>query len=118
MLYPPFIYFILAGIFGLLAFQAKAWPQAPHTSILLFASQLLIVLFVRDCLIYIRHRIFHLRPIWAFHSVQHSSEDVNWTSTVRFHPAENLIETSAEILLFLGCTVIGFDLRYSWPPVW
>jgi sterol desaturase/sphingolipid hydroxylase (fatty acid hydroxylase superfamily) len=108
MLYPPFIYFILSAIFGFLALRFEAPPQNPKILIPLFAGQLMIVLFLRDCLIYFRHRIFHLRPVWTFHSIHHSSEEVNWISAVRFHPAENVIETTAEILLFLGATLAGF----------
>src|SRR5262249_32893963 len=108
MLYPPFINFVLAVIFGLLALRPEATPPDPNISILLLVGQLLILLFVRDLLIYVRHRIFHMRPVWAFHSIHHSSDDVNWISAVRFHPAENLIETTLEILLFLCATVLGF----------
>jgi sterol desaturase/sphingolipid hydroxylase (fatty acid hydroxylase superfamily) len=109
MLYPPFIYFIISIFFGLLALHVDANPHNPRISPLLFARQLLILLFVRDCLIYIRHRVFHLRPVWAFHSIHHSSEEVNWLSAVRFHPAENIIEATGEILLFIACTILGFD---------
>jgi sterol desaturase/sphingolipid hydroxylase (fatty acid hydroxylase superfamily) len=109
MLYPPFIYFILAAIFGFLALRLHSAAHNPHISPLLFAVQLLGVLFVRDCLIYLRHRIFHLRPVWAFHSIHHSSEEVNWISAVRFHPAENIIESTGEILVFVGGLAIGFD---------
>jgi sterol desaturase/sphingolipid hydroxylase (fatty acid hydroxylase superfamily) len=109
MLYPPFIYFILSAIFAFIDLQLKDTSQNPRVSPLFFAAELLIVLFVRDCLIYLRHRIFHLRPVWAFHSIHHSSEEVNWISAVRFHPAENLIETTGEILLFLCCSIVGFD---------
>lgn len=109
MAYPPFIYFVLSIIFGFLALQTKSAAHSPHLSLLFFAAQFCSVLFVRDCLIYLRHRIFHLRPVWAFHSIHHSSEEVNWISAVRFHPAENMIEASGEILLFLGCDFLGFD---------
>ena len=109
MLYPPFIYFILSAIFGFLALQLKDASRDPGIDPLWFAAQLFVVLFVRDCLIYLRHRIFHLRPVWKFHSIHHSSEEVNWLSAVRFHPAENSIEATGEVLLFLGCTVLGFD---------
>jgi len=107
MFYPPFIYFVLGAFFGFLALQFEANPSNPHISIPLFAAEILILMFVRDCLIYFRHRIFHLRPVWAFHSIHHSSEDVNWISAARFHPAENMIEATTEVLLFLGATVIG-----------
>ena len=109
MLYPPFIYFIISAVFGFLALQSHAAPNNPHVSLFAFAAQMLAVLFVRDCLIYLRHRIFHTRPIWAFHSIHHSSEEVNWISAVRFHPAENSIEATGEILLFLGCRIIGVN---------
>lgn len=109
MLYPPFIYFILSALFAFLSVQAQATAHNPRISPLFFAAQLLIVLFVRDCLIYLRHRIFHLRPVWAFHSIHHSSEEVNWLSAVRFHPAENTIEATGEIALFLVCEMTGFD---------
>jgi len=109
MLYPPFIYFLISMIFGLMAMRLRAAPPDPSRSLLSLAVQLVFVLFVRDCLIYLRHRIFHLRPVWAFHSIHHSSEAVDWLSAVRFHPAENIIESTGEILLFLGCALMGFD---------
>lgn len=109
MLYPPFIYFILAIVFGWFALQVKGTPHDEQISPLRFAGQLLALLFARDCLIYLRHRIFHTRPVWAFHSIHHSSEEVNWLSAVRFHPAENIIESTGEILLFLGAMMLGFD---------
>ena len=109
MLYTPFIYFILAIIFGFLAVQLRGTPHDPQISPVWFGGQLLAVLFLRDCLIYVRHRIFHLRSIWAFHSIHHSSEEVNWLSTVRLHPVENITEATCEILLFLGCGIIGVD---------
>jgi sterol desaturase/sphingolipid hydroxylase (fatty acid hydroxylase superfamily) len=109
MLYPPFIYFILSAFFGFVSVHTQRTLHDPHLLLLSFAGQLLAVLFVRDCLIYLRHRIFHLRPVWAFHSIHHSSEEVNWISAVRFHPAENIIEATGEVLLFLGCDIIGVD---------
>jgi sterol desaturase/sphingolipid hydroxylase (fatty acid hydroxylase superfamily) len=109
MLYPPFIYFIIAAIFGFLALSVRDAAADPQISPLRFAGQLLALLFVRDCLIYLRHRVFHLRPVWAFHSIHHSSEEVNWLSAVRFHPAENVIEATGEILLFIGARAVGFD---------
>lgn len=109
MLYPPFIYFVLSILFGFLAWQVHGY-QNSEISWSLFVVQLVVVLFLRDGLIYLRHRIFHTRPVWAFHSIHHSSEEVNWLSAVRFHPAENMIESTGEILLFLGCEAVGVDL--------
>lgn len=109
MLYSPFIYFILSAIFGYLALVIRISPANPNISWTRFAAELAGVLLARDCLIYLRHRIFHLKLAWTFHSIHHSSEEVNWLSAVRFHPVENMIESVGEILLFLGAGVIGVD---------
>jgi len=109
MLYPPFIYFILSTLFALLSLRLYGTYHNPDLPPLGFVVELLMVLFVRDCLIYLRHRIFHTRFVWGFHSIHHSSEDVNWISAARFHPVENFIEATGEILLFIVCQVTGFD---------
>jgi len=108
-LYPPFIYFILSILFALISLRLYGTFHNPDLSWFVFAGQLLAVLVVRDCLIYLRHRIFHTRFIWAFHSIHHGSEDVDWTSAARFHPVESLLETAGEILLFIACQVIGVE---------
>ncbi len=108
VLYPPFILFIISAVFGLLAISRTVPPPGPET-LLSMAGQFLLLLFVRDAIIYLRHRIFHTRPIWAFHSIHHSSEEVDWLSAVRFHPVESMIETFIEILFFLGCSLSGFS---------
>ncbi|HEV2693235.1 MAG TPA: sterol desaturase family protein [Verrucomicrobiae bacterium] len=109
MLYPPFIYFILSALFAYLSLRFYGTFHNPELAWPVFAGELMAALFVRDCLIYLRHRIFHTRFVWAFHSIHHSSEEVSWISAARFHPAENLIEATGEILLFIGCQVIGVD---------
>jgi sterol desaturase/sphingolipid hydroxylase (fatty acid hydroxylase superfamily) len=109
MLYSPFIYFFIFTFFGLMSIRTQGTAHDPNISWFVFGIQLAILLVVRDGLIYLRHRIFHLRPIWAFHSIHRSSEEVTWTSAARFHPTESLIEATGEILLFLGCAIAGFD---------
>jgi sterol desaturase/sphingolipid hydroxylase (fatty acid hydroxylase superfamily) len=106
MFYAPFIYLILAAVFGILS---KGSRHDPNFTWVDFVMQFFIFLVVRDCLIYLRHRIFHTSPVWAFHSVHHSSEELNWLSAVRFHPAENLIEATGEILLFIVAARLGVD---------
>ncbi|HEX7652072.1 MAG TPA: sterol desaturase family protein, partial [Verrucomicrobiae bacterium] len=54
---------------------------------------------------------FHTRPVWAFHSVHHSSEEVNWLSAARFHPVENAVESLLEALIFLFLSQIGTDMQ-------
>lgn len=62
--------------------------------------QVLTLLLIRDICIYARHRAFHSRRLWPFHAVHHSSTEVNWLSTVRFHPGEALIEVSLNLVIF------------------
>lgn len=62
--------------------------------------QIAVLLIVRDLLIYARHRVFHGRRLWKFHAIHHSSEQVNWLSTVRFHPIEAMIEVGLNLSLF------------------
>jgi sterol desaturase/sphingolipid hydroxylase (fatty acid hydroxylase superfamily) len=109
MLYPPFLYFLIAAFFADQALHVNAAPHNPQLALRYFALQVLAVLFARDCLIYLRHRIFHLPKVWAYHSIHHSSEEVNWLSAVRFHPAENIIESAGEIVLFIVAAAIGVD---------
>jgi sterol desaturase/sphingolipid hydroxylase (fatty acid hydroxylase superfamily) len=51
-----------------------------------------------DFMMYWLHRAFHRAPLWKYHAVHHSSEDVDWISAARFHP----------INLFLGS--VGTDV--------
>lgn len=99
-LYPPFLDLVFAGVFGYIALQGRDNAHNPQVSAGAFVGELLALLLVRDIVVYVRHRIFHEPMAWAFHSIHHSSEEVNWLSAVRFHPVENLIETLAETLLF------------------
>lgn len=100
-LYPPFVNLVFAGVFGYIALQGRGKAHNPQLAAGAFVGELLALLLARDILIYIRHRIFHIPVAWAFHSIHHSSEEVNWLSAVRFHPVEDLIETLAETFLFL-----------------
>lgn len=119
--YAPFLRHFLTLIFALFAIDS-AW-LSPHPSILreygVFV-QILVLLFARDLFIYLRHRIFHTRRLWRFHAIHHSSKEVNWLSTARFHPVESLIEATLDILLFLSLsperdaiiiasTIMGFN---------
>jgi sterol desaturase/sphingolipid hydroxylase (fatty acid hydroxylase superfamily) len=105
------------------------------TSHLPLFLQILLVLLIRDICIYIRHRLFHGRTLWKFHAVHHSSEEVTWLSTLRFHPGEALIEVSINLALFallapsheatvIIALILGFydyflhaDLRISYGPL-
>ena len=89
----------------------------------------LLVLF--DLLGYWCHRWFHRRTwLWKYHSVHHSSEELDWLSAVRVHPVNELLQRAVQVLplfalgyqpgLLGGFTVlftvlaIGFHANVGW----
>jgi sterol desaturase/sphingolipid hydroxylase (fatty acid hydroxylase superfamily) len=50
------------------------------------------------------HRLFHTGAWWPFHAVHHSSEELDWLSSVRVHPVNEAVNNIAPVvpLLFLG----------------
>ena len=48
--------------------------------------QVLIALFILDFFGYLRHRLMHSKYLWPFHSIHHSSRQIDWLSTERNHP--------------------------------
>ncbi len=99
--YFPLVGFCTLCRAGAYRAHTTAAGAAPITH-LSFAFQFLAVVFLYDCTVYIRHRFFHTPAAWPFHSIHHSSEEVNWISAERSHPADNLSRILIEILLFLG----------------
>lgn len=78
---------------------SREWIRA-----LPFAGQLLLGLLVSDLLGYAAHRAFHRRPLWGLHAVHHGSPRLDWLSSVRLHPLNQLGNrvASAVPLLWLG----------------
>jgi sterol desaturase/sphingolipid hydroxylase (fatty acid hydroxylase superfamily) len=50
------------------------------------------------------HRLFHTGSWWPFHAVHHSSKEVDWFSSVRVHPVNELVDrlVQATPVLLLG----------------
>lgn len=57
-----------------------------------------------DFLAYWSHRLFHRGKWWPFHAVHHSSEDLDWLSSVRVHPVNDMVNKFIQVtpLLLLG----------------
>jgi len=93
-------------------FALRTWP---------IWCQCLAILLLQDVMMYWIHRIFHTKPLWNFHAVHHSSETLDWTGAVRFHPVNSLAEfafADAVILLMgfspIALVVLGpINLIYS-----
>jgi sterol desaturase/sphingolipid hydroxylase (fatty acid hydroxylase superfamily) len=79
------------------------------------------ILLIQDVQLYLMHRIFHSRLAWRFHAVHHSPKMLDWTSTTRFHPVNNLLSfTLADVVvLLIGFSpealvaLVPFNLMYS-----
>jgi sterol desaturase/sphingolipid hydroxylase (fatty acid hydroxylase superfamily) len=99
--------FLFFGWKALTEPHAAAAAQGPGAAALL--CQMFLLLLACDCAIYLRHRLFHTARIWKFHSVHHSSEEVNWISAARFHPAESLIEVAGQIIIFAAFAALGAE---------
>lgn len=53
--------------------------------------QVVEVLLLGDLIGYWSHRLFHGRRLWRFHAVHHSSTEVDWLSSVRLHPVNDVV---------------------------
>ena len=52
------------------------------------------------------HRLFHTGGWWPFHAVHHSSQDLDWLSSVRVHPINDVVDKIAQTVPVL---LLGFD---------
>ena len=68
--------------------------------------QVLIILFAGDLIAYWTHRWFHTRRLWPFHAIHHSSEELDWLSSVRLHPVN---ETVTRVLQAVPFALLGFS---------
>ena len=67
--------------------------------------QTLVLLVVLDFLFYVMHRLKHRYAWWwRLHETHHSSVELDWLSTARFHPLEKIID---RMIFLLPLVVIG-----------
>ncbi len=62
------------------------------------ALELIILL---DLVGYWMHRLFHTGPLWSFHAIHHSSEELDWLSSVRLHPVNDLMNRIVPAVLLV-----------------
>ena len=62
------------------------------------------VLFLADFIFYWAHRLFHGRRLWPFHAVHHSNTQMDWLTSMRFHPVNDVISRTCQAipLVLLG----------------
>lgn len=101
---PAILVIVLAGVsaeelksrnytgFGPLSHQ-PAWLQAMEVFVL------------GDFIGYWSHRLFHGGRWWPFHAVHHSSVEVDWLSSVRLHPVNDVVSKTLQVIPF---ALLGF----------
>jgi len=70
-----------------------------------FWWQVPVVFVLADFLSYWQHRLFHTRPLWPVHAVHHSSRQLDWLSSGRFHP---LNEIGVQLVIAVPILASGF----------
>ena len=68
--------------------------------------QCLAALIIGDFLLYWIHRLFHRRHLWPFHAVHHSSSQLDWLSTFRSHPVNEIV---GNLFLTAPFLLLGFS---------
>lgn len=64
------------------------------------------ILLIQDVFFYAIHRFFHTRLAWKIHAVHHSPTVLDWMSSARFHPINNLLEFA---LADVAVLLMGFS---------
>ncbi len=87
-------YKTLAQGHGILAAQ-PLWLQAIE------------VFVIGDFFGYWQHRLFHQHRLWPFHAVHHSSAELDWLSSVRLHPVNDI---GSKLIQAVPLVALGFNL--------
>ncbi len=65
------------------------------------------MLVLGDFIGYWTHRWFHRSSLWKIHAIHHSSEELDWLSSVRVHPLNQAIANAISVGIMLA---LGFPL--------
>jgi len=95
---PATVFFGWMGLAGI-----QGWVQA-----LPFVVELLFAFFITDLFQYAVHRFFHSHNyFWRFHSVHHSTKNMDWLAGSRIHFVDIFVTRS---LTFIPLYVFGFSV--------
>lgn len=72
-------------------------------------AQVISLLFVGDFIQYWVHRAFHRGWLWKVHAIHHSSEDLDWLSSVRIHPLNDWL---SKMVQAVSLVLLGFSPLY------
>jgi sterol desaturase/sphingolipid hydroxylase (fatty acid hydroxylase superfamily) len=83
---------------GLEDFRQTVTTRQTWASSLPTWVQVPLILLLADLLAYWSHRLFHGRWLWPFHAIHHSSRTVDWLSSVRLHPVNDVVSRIVQVL--------------------
>lgn len=81
---------------GLTGWFLRARNMIQHQSLWM---QIFLAVLVVDFAGYWRHRFMHSKFFWPFHTIHHSSKEVDWLSTDRFHPVNHHITAILNLII-------------------
>jgi sterol desaturase/sphingolipid hydroxylase (fatty acid hydroxylase superfamily) len=65
----------------------------------LLILQVFLAILIGDLVFYLVHRLLHTVPwLWQFHAIHHSSTSIDWLSTVRVHPFEQIFTKACQMI--------------------
>ncbi len=104
LLIVPFIVLVIAGATTAEASKAGLYRGFGPVAAQPVWLQAIEIYLLADFLGYWIHRLFHTGAWWPFHAVHHSSEELDWLSSVRVHPVNEAVDklAPAVLILFLG----------------
>ncbi len=110
------IFFLFSGIMSKGEIQDYFANGRGPLSGLSFFWQSVIYLLLTDFLLYWIHRGFHGVTMWKFHAIHHSSEQVDWTTSYRFHPVNMMLQPTlvAILMITLGISPEVFAFFLAW----
>jgi sterol desaturase/sphingolipid hydroxylase (fatty acid hydroxylase superfamily) len=83
--------------------------------------QIFLAILVVDFAGYWRHRLMHSKFLWPFHTIHHSSQEVDWLSTERFHPVNHYITAILNLIIltalfsdpYVSATAMSLRRKYG-----
>mgnify|MGYP002628571225 CR=1 FL=1 len=83
--------------------------------------QIFLAIVVVDFAGYWRHRFMHSKFLWPFHTIHHSSKQVDWLSTERFHPVNHYITAFLNLIIltalfadpYVSATAMSLRRKYG-----
>ncbi len=92
----PFLLLVALGLASVEGLRAREYAGFGPISRQPIWLQMIEVYVLADFVSYWTHRKFHGGRWWPFHAVHHSSEDLDWLSSVRVHPVNSLLMNLAQ----------------------